>query len=49
MKHTGTARRPLAAGEVLQDCIEAQMKAIGQNPALVRAFFQAKDVSYITD
>jgi len=49
MKRTSTARRPLAAGEVLQDCIEAQMKAIGQPPALVRAFFQAKDVSYITD
>ena len=49
MKRTGVARRPLAAGEVLQDCIDAQMKAIGENPALVRAFFRNKDVAYITD
>jgi transposase len=49
MKRTGVARRPLVAGEVLQDCIDAQMKAIGENPALVRAFFRNKDVAYITD
>ena len=49
MKRTGVARRPLAAGEVLQDCIDAQMKAIGENPALVRAFFRNKDVAYVTD
>ena len=49
MKRTGVARRPLAAGKVLQDCIDAQMKAIGENPALVRAFFRNKDVAYITD
>jgi len=49
MKRTGVARRPLTAGEVLQDCIDAQMKAIGQNPALVRAFFRNKNVAYITD
>ena len=49
MKRTGVARRPLAAGEVLQDCIDAQMKAIGENPALVRAFFRNKNVAYITD
>ena len=49
MKRTGVARRPLAAGEVLQDCIDAQMKAIGENPALVRAFFRNKDGAYITD
>lgn len=49
MKRTGVARRPLRAGEVLQDAIDAQMKAIGENPALVRAFFRAKSVAYITD
>lgn len=49
MKRTGVARRPLVAGEVLQDCIDAQMKAIGENPALVRAFFRNKNVAYITD
>jgi transposase len=49
MKRTGVARRPLTAGEVLQDCIDAQMKAIGENPALVRAFFRNKNVAYITD
>jgi len=49
MKRTGVARRPLTAGEVLQDCIDAQMKAIGENPTLVRAFFRNKNVAYITD
>jgi transposase len=49
VKRTGVARRPLTAGEVLQDCIDAQMKAIGDNPALVRAFFRNKNVAYITD
>lgn len=49
MKRTGTARRPLGAGESLQDNIEADMIAIQRNPALVRSFFRAPDVAYITD
>jgi transposase len=49
MKRTGTARRPLAKGEKLQDCIEADMLAIQSNPGLVRSFFNAPYVAYITD
>ena len=49
MKRTGTARRPLAKGQSLQDNIEADMLAIQRNPALVKSFFQAPYVAYITD
>lgn len=49
MKRTGTARRPLASGQSLQDCIEADLFAIHNNPPLVRSFFRAPDVAYITD
>lgn len=49
MKRTGTARRPLGAGQSLQDTIEADMLAIQRNPGLVRSFFRAPDVAYITD
>ena len=49
MKRTGTARRPLAKGEKLQDCIEADMLTIQRNPSLVRSFFLAPYVAYITD
>ena len=49
MKRTGTARRPLAKGEKLQDCIEADMMAIQFNPSLVRSFFSNPFVAYITD
>lgn len=49
VKRTGTAKRPLALGEVLQDRIEADLLAIQNNPTLVRSFFKASSVSYITD
>jgi transposase len=49
MKRTGTARRPLTKGEKLQDCIEADMLTIQRNPRLVRSFFRAPYVAYITD
>ena len=49
MKRTGTARRPLAKGEKLQDFIEADMIAIQFNPRLVRSFFSNPFVAYITD
>jgi transposase len=49
MKRTGTARRPLAKGQSLQDNIEADMLSIQRNPALVKSFFQAPYVAYITD
>ena len=49
MKRTGTARRSLGKGEVLQDHIEADMLAIQRNPGLVKSFFRAPYVAYITD
>jgi transposase len=49
MKRTGTARRPLGAGQSLQDNIEADMLAIQHNPGLVRSFFRDPYVAYITD
>lgn len=49
MKRTGTAKRPLTRGQSLQDRIEADLLHIQNNPALVRSFFQAPDVVYITD
>ena len=49
MKRTGVARAPLRHGEKLQDKIEAQLATIKRMPQLVRSFFQAPSVAYITD
>lgn len=49
VKRTGTARRPLQAGERLDARIEAALSAVQRNPKLVRSFFQAPSVAYITD
>ena len=48
-KRTGNARRPLQAGEKLEDRVAQQLAGIGNNPALVRSFFRHPSVSYITD
>ena len=49
MKRTGVARAPLRRGEKLQAKIEAQLSAIKRMPQLIRSFFKAPSVSYITD
>jgi transposase len=49
MKRTGVARSPLRQGEKLADKVEAQLAAIKRLPQLVRSFFQAQSVAYITD
>lgn len=49
MKTTGTAKRPLSMGESLHDRIDAELLQIQSNSALVRSFFKAEDVSYISD
>lgn len=49
VKRTGVARMPLRKGEQLSDKIEAQLAAIKRTPQLVRSFFKAPDVAYITD
>jgi transposase len=49
VKRTGTAKCPLASGESLQDRIEVDLQAVQKNPGLVRSFFKAPSVAYITD
>ena len=49
MKRTGVARTPLRKGETLKEKIEAQLAAIKAMPHLVRSFFLAPCVAYITD
>ena len=49
MKRTGVARAPLRRGETLQEKIEAQLGALKRMPRLIRSFFNAPSVSYITD
>ena len=48
-KRTGTARRPLKAGETLAAKIDAELNAIKHNPGLVRSFFEHPSVAYISD
>src|ERR1700719_2192135 len=49
VKRTGVARTPLHRGERLKDKIEAQVASIKNAPRLVRSFFRAPTVVYITD
>lgn len=49
VKRTGVARRPLRKGENLRDKIDAQLAQIQKMPQLVRSFFKAPSVAYITD
>ena len=49
MKRTGVARAPLRRGERLQEKIEGQLGDIKRMPRLIRSFFKAPSVSYITD
>ena len=49
MKRTGTAKKPLRTGDQLQSRIDADLRTIQRNPKLVRSFFHAPSVAYITD
>jgi len=49
MKRTGTAKSPLVKGESLHDRIDVELLEIQRNPSLVRSFFRADSVSYISD
>ena len=49
MKRTGVARSPLRKSEKLEDKIESQLAAIKRLPELVRSFFKAPTVAYVTD
>lgn len=49
MKRTGTAKKPLRQGDQLQSRIDADLQAIQRDPKLVRSFFRAPSVAYISD
>lgn len=49
VKRTGTARRPLQQGENLRDRLDAELDAVKGNSKLMRSFFKAPLVAYITD
>ena len=49
VKRTGVGRRPLRAGEILREKIEAQLFQLKRMPALIRSFFRAPSVAYIND
>ena len=49
VKRTGVARNPLRQGEKLSEKIDAQLADIASKPQLVRSFFGAPSVAYITD
>jgi transposase len=49
VKRTGTARRPLQKGETLREKIQEQLAKIQKLPSLIRSFFQAPSVAYISD
>ena len=49
IKRTGVARNPLRAGEKLEIRIDQQLRDTQKNRALVRSFFEAPSVAYISD
>jgi transposase len=49
VKRTGVARNPLRAGEKLSIRIDDQLRAVKRNRRLIRSFFQAPSVAYISD
>jgi len=49
VKRTGVARAPLRRGETLHQKIEAKLSAMKRMPQLIRSFFKAPSVAYITD
>lgn len=49
VKRTGTAGRPLRAGERLQERIDSELAAVQRDPKLVQSFFKAPSVAYIGD
>jgi transposase len=49
VKRTGVARNPLRAGEKLDLRIEKQLHDVQRNRRLVRSFFDAPSVAYISD
>ncbi len=49
VKRTGVARNPLRAGEKLEIRVDQQLREMKSNRPLVRSFFEAPTVAYISD
>jgi len=49
LRQHGASKKPLKRNESLRTRVEADLRAIKQNRSLVRAFFHAESVAYITD
>jgi hypothetical protein len=49
MKRTGVARTPLRKGERLQEEIDTQLARLKAAPCIIRSFFRAPSIAYITD
>lgn len=49
LKRTGTARQPLKKGEKLRQRIDQELAQLKRTPALLRSFFKAPSVAYISD
>ena len=49
VKRTGVARNPLRAGEKLAIRIDQQLHEMKKNRRLVRSYFEAPPVTYITN
>jgi transposase len=49
LKRTGVARNPLRAGEKLEIRVEQHLHEVKKNRRLVRSFFDAPSVAYISD
>lgn len=49
LKTNGVAKQPLRRNESLRQRIVADLAAVGRNPRLVRSFFDAPSVAYLTD
>ncbi|UIF88986.1 transposase (plasmid) [Cupriavidus necator] len=49
LKRTGVARNPLRAGEKLEIRVEQQLRGLQKKRSLIRSFFEAPSVAYISD
>src|SRR5512145_406712 len=49
LKRQGVSKKPLRQGESLRRRVQADLDGIRARPALVRSFFRAPSVAYITD
>ena len=49
MRQNGVTKRPLKKNEQLKDRVENDLAKIKRSPRLVRSFFRAESVGYITD